>query len=211
MDCKYTVPPHVSEGCRRLIGRMLQRDPGKRATLEEIAGDPWLQEGAAALQPAHYLPLVSREHLTEEDHAVILQKMVNGNIATKEEILDALDKDEYNNITATYFLLAERKLRAQRQEQAQMLSRGHPPMPPPPPPLEPEPKALQDRIASPEEKIACKTLPIFNNRTVMESMQMSSISRQRKYSDVVEEDEATGGSGSESSRRSQRYLHSVII
>lgn len=31
----------------------------------------------------------------------------------------ALDKNEYNHITATYFLMAERKLRAQRQEQMQ--------------------------------------------------------------------------------------------
>lgn len=31
----------------------------------------------------------------------------------------ALDKNEYNHITATYFLLAERKLRAHRQEQVQ--------------------------------------------------------------------------------------------
>lgn len=104
----------------------LQRDPADRANLEEIANDPWLQEGASAamVQPATYLPLVSREHLSEEDHALILQKMVNGGIAAKEEILDALDKDEYNNITATYFLLAERKLRAQRQEQAMMVNRG---------------------------------------------------------------------------------------
>lgn len=29
----------------------------------------------------------------------------------------ALDRNEYNHITATYFLLAERKLRAVRQEQ----------------------------------------------------------------------------------------------
>ena len=72
------------------------------------------------MQPANYLPLVSREHLSEEDHALILQKMVNGNIATKEEIVDALDKDEYNSMTATYFLLAERKLRAQRQHQAEL-------------------------------------------------------------------------------------------
>ena len=126
MDCKYTVPPHVSEGCRRLIGRMLQRDPVKRDALEDIANDPWLQAGST-IQPADYLPLVSREHLSEEDHALILQKMVNGSIATKEEILDALDKNEYNNITATYFLLAERKLRAQRQEQAQMLNLGQRP------------------------------------------------------------------------------------
>lgn len=31
----------------------------------------------------------------------------------------ALDKDEYNHITATYFLLAERRLKVTRQEQAQ--------------------------------------------------------------------------------------------
>lgn len=30
----------------------------------------------------------------------------------------ALDKDEYNHITATYFLLAERRLKISRQEQA---------------------------------------------------------------------------------------------
>jgi hypothetical protein len=34
-------------------------------------------------------------------------------------VFSALDRNEYNHITATYFLLAERKLRAQRQEQAQ--------------------------------------------------------------------------------------------
>jgi SNF-related kinase len=31
----------------------------------------------------------------------------------------ALDKNEYNHITATYFLLAERKLRAHRTDQQQ--------------------------------------------------------------------------------------------
>jgi len=61
MDCKYTVPPHVSEGCRRLIGRMLQRDPCKRANLDDIASDPWLQAGSHMVQPANYLPLVSRD------------------------------------------------------------------------------------------------------------------------------------------------------
>lgn len=35
----------------------------------------------------------------------------------------ALDKNEYNHITATYFLLAERKLRTYRQEQAQKYRR----------------------------------------------------------------------------------------
>lgn len=37
-------------------------------------------------------------------------------------IFRALDKNEYNHITATYFLLAERKLRAHRQEQQQLIN-----------------------------------------------------------------------------------------
>ena len=65
---------------------MLIRDPEKRASLEEITTDPWL-ESTANVQYADYLPLVSREHLSEEDHAHIIQKMVTGNIAVQEEIL----------------------------------------------------------------------------------------------------------------------------
>jgi SNF related kinase len=34
MDCKYTMPPHVSSGCRKLISSMLVREPEKRATIE---------------------------------------------------------------------------------------------------------------------------------------------------------------------------------
>ncbi|KAG8226357.1 hypothetical protein J437_LFUL010496 [Ladona fulva] len=98
MDCKFTVPNHVSEPCKRgkmrsiiLIQRMLIREPERRATLEEIASDPWLCEGetdANTVGGADFLPLISREHVSEEDHATIIQKMVNGKIALKEEILE---------------------------------------------------------------------------------------------------------------------------
>ncbi|CAK9802065.1 SNF-related serine/threonine-protein kinase [Anthophora quadrimaculata] len=118
MDCKYSIPPRVSEGCKRLIARMLVREPEGRATLEEIAADPWLAVGSDA-DSVEVLPLVSRQQVSDDHHNHIITKMVNGNIATKEEILEALDKNEYNHITATYFLLAERKLRAHRQEQVQ--------------------------------------------------------------------------------------------
>ncbi|XP_057329710.1 serine/threonine kinase SAD-1 [Microplitis mediator] len=117
MDCKYSIPSHVSDECKRLIAKMLVRAPEGRATLEQIASDPWL--GIETDDPVDALPLVSREQVSEEHHNLIITKMVNGNIATKEDILEALDKNEYNHITATYFLLAERKLRAHRQEQVQ--------------------------------------------------------------------------------------------
>lgn len=72
-----------------LIGRMLIREPERRATLEEIANDPWLVEsGGQREHNQEYLPLVSRHQVSEEDHSTIIQKMVNGNIATKEQILE---------------------------------------------------------------------------------------------------------------------------
>jgi SNF-related kinase len=117
MDCKYSVPPHVSKDCQDLIARMLVRNPEKRATLTEIASHKWLIVGKQDNPPLDTLPLVSREQLTEEDHNLIVTKIVNGNIATKEEIQECLDKNEYNHITATYYLLAERKLRSKRQDQ----------------------------------------------------------------------------------------------
>lgn len=98
----------------RLIGRMLVREPEKRATLAEIATDPWVTAGEGVTVEDFDTPLVAKEQLTEDDRSAIVQRMVNGNIATKELILDSLEKNEYNHITATYYLLAERKLRAKR-------------------------------------------------------------------------------------------------
>lgn len=88
MDCKYTMPEYISEGCRKLISTMLVREPEKRATLQQIADDEWLNEGASADPAPEYVPLASREQVSEEDHGFIIQKIVNGNIATKDEILE---------------------------------------------------------------------------------------------------------------------------
>lgn len=66
---------------------MLVREPEKRSTLHQIATDSWLLEDLEDHGP-EYLPLVSREQVSEEDHNLIIQKMVNGNIAAKEEILE---------------------------------------------------------------------------------------------------------------------------
>lgn len=98
----------------RLIGRMLVREPEKRATLSEIATDPWVTADEGVTVEDFDTPLVAKEQLSEEDRSAIVQKMVNGPIASKEEILEALEKNEYNHLTATYYLLAERKLRSKR-------------------------------------------------------------------------------------------------
>ncbi|XP_049929267.1 SNF related kinase b [Epinephelus moara] len=43
LDCRYCVPEHVSDDCKDLISRMLQKDPSRRASLEEIEAHHWLQ------------------------------------------------------------------------------------------------------------------------------------------------------------------------
>lgn len=82
---KRFIKSQVSFSSLSLIARMLVRAPEKRATLAEIAAHPWLAVNKQDNQQ-DVLPLVSKEQLTEEDHNLIVQKIVNGNIATKEEI-----------------------------------------------------------------------------------------------------------------------------
>ncbi|XP_030597167.1 SNF-related serine/threonine-protein kinase-like [Archocentrus centrarchus] len=118
MDCKYTVPPHISRACRDLIGHMLQRDPKKRATLEQIESHQWLQGVDPSPATKLSTPLVSHRSLSEEEHGSIIQRMVLGGIADRDAITEALESNQYNHITATYFLLAERMLR-ERQEKEQ--------------------------------------------------------------------------------------------
>jgi SNF-related kinase len=86
MDCKYKVSNHVSEECKNLIGRMLVRNPEKRSTLDEIAADVWLKDAKVVNDDES--PLVSKQLINEDDHALIVQRMISGKIATKEQIIE---------------------------------------------------------------------------------------------------------------------------
>lgn len=97
---------------------MIVRDPEKRATLAEVMSDVWYrqcpeeedneeeEEGEIDL-----LKLISKA-----DHEAIVHQMIDGNIAQQDAILSALHEDQYNHITATYHLLAEKVLYAEREE-----------------------------------------------------------------------------------------------
>ncbi|XP_075443172.1 SNF-related serine/threonine-protein kinase [Ascaphus truei] len=122
MDCKYTVPIHVSKECKDLITRMLQRDPKRRASLEEIENHPWLQGVDPSPATKYNIPLVSYKNLSDEEHNSIIQRMVLGDIADRDAIVDALETNKYNHITATYFLLAERILREKQEKEIQTRS-----------------------------------------------------------------------------------------
>uniref|UniRef100_H0VB17 SNF-related serine/threonine-protein kinase n=1 Tax=Cavia porcellus TaxID=10141 RepID=H0VB17_CAVPO len=122
MDCKYTVPTHVSKECKDLITRMLQRDPKRRASLEEIENHAWLQGVDPSPATKYNIPLVSYKNLSEEEHNSIIQRLVLGDIADRDAIVEALETNRYNHITATYFLLAERILREKQEKEIQTRS-----------------------------------------------------------------------------------------
>ena len=71
-----------------LITRMLQRDPKKRASLEEIENHPWLQGVDPSPATKYNIPLVSYKNLSEEEHNSIIQRMVLGDIADRDAIVE---------------------------------------------------------------------------------------------------------------------------
>ncbi|CAJ0930200.1 unnamed protein product, partial [Mesorhabditis belari] len=119
LDCRFSLPDSLSASCKSLINRMLIRDSSKRAGLSEISMHPWVAQGDRG--HAEAIPLIERHHLPEDAHLTIIEQMVAGNIGTTEAILNAIENDDYNYMSATYFLLAERVLASCRFEKAKEL------------------------------------------------------------------------------------------
>uniref|UniRef100_A0A915LGK4 SNF-related serine/threonine-protein kinase n=1 Tax=Meloidogyne javanica TaxID=6303 RepID=A0A915LGK4_MELJA len=148
LDCKFSFPEHVSVECKNLVSSMLVRDPSKRASLSEICQNKWVRAGDRG--HAEALPLIVKDNLPLCAHTTIIEQMVAGQIGTEEEIvrkgaykyyflmpsithfyiplknfrfvkLIAIERNDYNHLTATYYLLAERVLYCYRQAEANRL------------------------------------------------------------------------------------------
>ncbi|XP_068614587.1 SNF-related serine/threonine-protein kinase-like [Brachionichthys hirsutus] len=115
-SCSGLRPSPVLRAAICLIDRMLQRDPKQRASLEEIESHAWLRGVDPSPATKFSTPLVSHKNLSEEEHGSIIQRMVLGDIADREAIVEALETNKYNHITATYYLLAERILREKQEK-----------------------------------------------------------------------------------------------
>lgn len=69
-----------------LISSMLRREPKERISLKEIMSHAWMQGGKCCANQA-CVALVGKEHLSSQDQESIIQTMVDGNIASRSEIL----------------------------------------------------------------------------------------------------------------------------
>jgi len=108
----YEKPPWLTQGSLQLLDQMLQTDPKKRITVNQLLQHPWLMDGydkPVKWQSRYRTQMLDEEVVTEMAH--IVQESVQ---AVTEQLL----RWEYNNLTATYFLLLTKKQAGREFRQA---------------------------------------------------------------------------------------------
>ncbi|KZC09817.1 PREDICTED: maternal embryonic leucine zipper kinase-like [Dufourea novaeangliae] len=102
---KYDEPSWLSSSSRRLIRAMLQIDPKKRITIQELCNHPWITAGF--LNPVSF---VHKTNFEKDDDVLSTMSAICGEHASDIwKKLVKSDRTDYK--TATYLLLLDRKLR----------------------------------------------------------------------------------------------------
>jgi len=104
----FTLPGHMSDDIKELISRMLVVDPLQRITVPEIRRHRWFTES---------LPLylsVTPDQIMSQFRAIdgdVLNEVVMKIGFERQELLEALQKQERNQMTVAYYLILDHKRR----------------------------------------------------------------------------------------------------
>lgn len=102
---KYDEPSWLSSSSKKLIQAMLQIDPKKRITIQELCNHPWITAGF--LNPVSF---VHKTNFQKDDDVLSTMSAICGeNTSNIWKKLVKSDRTDYK--TATYLLLLDRKLR----------------------------------------------------------------------------------------------------
>lgn len=99
---KYRIPFYMSTDCENLLKKFLVLNPAKRASLEAIMNDKWMNVGYEDDELKPY---------TEQEPEFIDQRRVDILISMgygKEEIEESLKSRKYDDLMANYLLLIKR-------------------------------------------------------------------------------------------------------
>jgi MAP/microtubule affinity-regulating kinase len=99
---KYRIPFYMSTDCENLLKKFLVLNPARRGTLEQIMKDRWMNIGYEDDELKPYL----EQPKDQRDDRRILKLQAMG--FTSQQIHDALDKERFEDIHATYLLLGEK-------------------------------------------------------------------------------------------------------
>ncbi|KAJ3205049.1 Serine/threonine-protein kinase par-1 [Entophlyctis luteolus] len=96
---KYRIPFYLSDVCEKLLRKFLIRDPYKRASLEFLNDDAWINDGYAESP-------IARDMSTpvQEDEALIRLLESKYNIPA-DSVVKCLRENIYDDVAAMYFLL----------------------------------------------------------------------------------------------------------
>ncbi|XP_063428967.1 MAP/microtubule affinity-regulating kinase 3-like isoform X5 [Mytilus trossulus] len=101
---KYRIPFYMSTDCENLLKKFLVLNPTKRASLENIMRDKWMNVG---FEDDELLPYV--EPPADQLDPIRIELMVNMGYSRKD-IEDTITHQKYDDIQATYLLLGRRTL-----------------------------------------------------------------------------------------------------
>eukprot|EP00123_Amoebidium_parasiticum_P015227 comp22842_c0_seq1/m.35986 comp22842_c0_seq1/g.35986 ORF comp22842_c0_seq1/g.35986 comp22842_c0_seq1/m.35986 type:complete len:754 (-) comp22842_c0_seq1:841-3102(-) len=101
---KYRVPFFMSTECEVFLRKFLNTDPRKRASIDKIMREPWMNVGHET-NPLQAYVEEGEVDLHDDDRYLLME----GLGFTREEIEGSLDTRAYNHVTATYMLLGARK------------------------------------------------------------------------------------------------------
>ncbi|TPP64141.1 Serine/threonine-protein kinase MARK2, partial [Fasciola gigantica] len=102
---KYRIPFYMSGDCEAILKKMLVLNPTKRATLRELMKEKWINIGYEndPLQP--YVE-------PQMDYNDPIRRAIMNELGfSPEDLRDAFENYRFNNVTATYLLLADTETR----------------------------------------------------------------------------------------------------
>ncbi|KAL6712761.1 Protein kinase [Lecanora helva] len=146
----YSTPPFVSSGARHIIHKMLKVSPIQRITIQDIRQDPWFNEDLAdylkqpveefydtgvdpnkAIDPRKLAPGKAPEE-QEQIHESVIGKLGKTMGYAKDDVQDALGKDEPNAIKDAYLIVRENQIMQTNPKLAATQNLGYLATSPPP-------------------------------------------------------------------------------
>jgi len=119
VDGKLYLPHFLSENAKDLLKKILNKDPLKRINIDKIKNHPWFNLINPKLTMS--IGFLSNEIITPIDLDIV-DKMVNNYGYNEKEIKIDLLKNKHNNITTTYYILLDSKIKKGEKSIADMKS-----------------------------------------------------------------------------------------
>ncbi|TPX69214.1 hypothetical protein CcCBS67573_g06897 [Chytriomyces confervae] len=96
---KYRIPFYLSDVCEKLLRKFLIRDPFKRANLDFLNDDPWINDGYAES------PIARDISTTVQEDEVIIKLLETKYNISAESVQKCLRENIYDDVAAMYYLL----------------------------------------------------------------------------------------------------------